>query len=109
MSGLWKKVATWLPYLGGLGSLLTGVASICVKASHAPDAAALVALAKGLADPTNPDAMLIMAGATVLGLHTNHQAVAAQTAAQQQVLDYHNLPAAAQNNASPVAAPVRND
>ncbi len=70
-SGLWKKIAAFLPIVLGLGSLLSGLAGFCLEFGHAANAAALLALAQKL--QSDPNTGLVLAGLAALGIHTNHQ------------------------------------
>lgn len=70
-SGLWKKVAALLPLLAGAGSVLVGAGSILIALSHVANAAAALAVIKSLT-ASDPNVIMIMAGLTALGIHTNH-------------------------------------
>lgn len=78
-SGIWKKIATVLPFVIGAGSLLCGLGGICFELGHAANAAAMLDVLRGLS--TDPNTAEVLAGLAALGIHTNHQTVAAaQTA-----------------------------
>lgn len=77
-SGLWKKVATLLPLLLGLGSLLSGLSGLCLELGHAANAAALLAIVQGLQH--DPNTGLVVAGLAALGVHSNHQDLKAAVA-----------------------------
>ena len=74
-SGLWKKAASFLPLILGIGSLLGGLAGFCNEFGHAKDAASLLAVLQGISN--DPNSALVLAGLGALGIHTNHAANAA--------------------------------
>ena len=74
-SGIWKKIASVLPFIIGAGSLLCGLGGICLELGHAANAAGMLDVLRGLATDTNMAEVL--AGLTALGIHTNHAANAA--------------------------------
>ncbi|MDD5301487.1 MAG: hypothetical protein PHS14_00145 [Elusimicrobia bacterium] len=73
LTGLWDKFAVWLPKIGGVGSVLTGVGGLLLEVSHATSAAALVELARNFKG--DPNVGLILAGLVVLGLHTQQMQI----------------------------------
>jgi len=88
VSGIWKKVSSFLPLLIGLGSLLAGLAGICNEFGHAANAAAILALFQNLQN--DPNTALVIAGLAGLGIHTTHQDmkanIASNTASNQPVV-----------------------
>lgn len=75
VSGIWKKAASFMPLILGVGSLLGGLAGFCNEMGHAKDAAALLAILQGVSN--DPNSALVLAGLGALGIHTNHAANAA--------------------------------
>lgn len=71
VSGMWKKVAAWLPLLAGAGSVLVGAGSILLSLGHATDAAAALHIVQGLS-AQDPNVVLVVGGLAALGVHTNH-------------------------------------
>lgn len=71
LTGAWKKVAAFLPLIGGIGSLLLGVGGFAIEISHAANAGALLDIIKGW--NTDPNTALVSAGLLALGVHTNHK------------------------------------
>lgn len=69
-SGIWKKVASILPLVIGVGSLLSGLGGLCLEFGHAANASAMLDLLKHL--QTDPNVGLIVAGLGALGVHQNH-------------------------------------
>lgn len=76
-TGLWKKVASFLPLAYGAGSVLVGAGSILVQLGHSASAADALHMLGSL-DKTNPNVVLIGTGLLALGVHTNHSENAAK-------------------------------
>lgn len=70
ISGLWKKIAAFLPMVAGAGSVLVGAGNICVEFSKADSAATALHIFQSLT--TDPNTAMVIAGLTALGIHTNH-------------------------------------
>lgn len=87
VSGVWKKIAAFLPLLLGAGSVLSGLAGFCMEFGHAANAAALLKLAQGL--QTDPNTALVLAGLAALGINTNHKSNAAVLADHAATIDDH--------------------
>ncbi len=69
-TGIWKKVAAFLPLVAGAGSILVGAGGILNELSSAANAAAALHVAQGLA--SDPNTAMVIAGLTALGIHSNH-------------------------------------
>lgn len=82
-TGLWAKVAAFLPLVSGAGSVLVGAGSILLQLSHSGSAAGALNVIKSL-NANDPNVILIVGGLTALGIHTNHQQHTAQLAAIAQ-------------------------
>lgn len=82
VSGLWGKVARYLPLLSGAASVLGGAAQVLTEISRAQNAGQVLAIFQNLHH--DPGVGMIAAGLAVLGLHANHQAVIAAVSAQTQ-------------------------
>lgn len=70
VTGVWKRIAAALPLLAGAGSVLLGAGGLLVEISHAPNGGAIFHILQNLT--SDPNAGLIMAGLTALGIHSNH-------------------------------------
>jgi hypothetical protein len=71
VSGLWKKVAQYLPLLAGVGSVLVGGGSILLALGRAGNAAAAIHVIQGLS-AQDPNVIMIVGGLTAMGIHSNH-------------------------------------
>lgn len=71
-TGIWKKVASWLPLISGAASVLIGLGNILLKVGHSQNAGDALNILKSLT-PTDPNVMMIAGGLTALGIHSNHQ------------------------------------
>jgi Na+/glutamate symporter len=71
-TGIWRKVAGYLPLILGVGTLLSGLAGFCLEFGHAQNATVVLTLLKNL--QSDPNMGLVVAGLAALGVHTNHAA-----------------------------------
>jgi hypothetical protein len=86
MTGLWKKIAGWLPLIIGLGTLLSGISGLLLELGHAANVTAILNIFKNLQSDSNT--ALIIAGLGALGIHTNHASTTAVLADHQaQILN----------------------